>query len=142
MSPESTVEAGAIAHARLFVAISVPDEVRVVLRQIQEELKTILPRHAAAWTRPKSMHLTLRFLGKVASARIPELSDKLRAAVASTGELALLCERLGCFPDLRFPHVLWAWVHDDADALEKLFHRVDDAVAGFAEPELRISVRR
>jgi len=79
------------------------------------------------------MHLTLRFLGNVTVTQIPKLSDRLRAAVASSGELKLTCERLGCFPDLRHPRVVWAWVHDETNALEKLFHRIDEAVSEFAE---------
>jgi len=103
------------------------------LAAVQGELKQVLPRHSASWTRPESMHLTLRFLGSVASAQMPQLSDQLKATLAGFGELALTCERLGCFPDLRYPRVVWAWVHDEADALTRLFHRIDEAVSEFAE---------
>ena len=75
----------------------------------------------------------MRFLGDVASAQIPQISSNLSAAVAGFGELALKCERLGCFPDLRYPRVVWAWVHDDADRLLNLYRRIDEAVSDFAE---------
>jgi RNA 2',3'-cyclic 3'-phosphodiesterase len=133
LSLESKGGEGIGGHARLFVAIPVPVGVRVALQQVQSELKEILPRSAAAWARLDGMHLTLRFLGNVAVTQIPGLSDRLRAAVAEVDELTLVCERLGCFPDLRYPRVVWAWVHDEADALARLFQRVDDAVSEFAE---------
>jgi 2'-5' RNA ligase len=118
---------------RLFVAIALPDPVRAKLIDMQRELKRVLPGNSTAWTKPDSMHLTLRFLGNVESTRIPELSEKLATALASFGEIDLICERLGCFPDLRLPRVVWAWVHDAGERLVQLHRRVDEAVAGFAE---------
>jgi RNA 2',3'-cyclic 3'-phosphodiesterase len=46
--------------------------------------------------------------------------------------LDLLCERLGCFPSLRFPRVVWAWVHDADEKLPPLVERLNEAVAPFA----------
>jgi 2'-5' RNA ligase len=126
LSPESKV-------VRAFVAIKLPTEVRAALGDVQAELKEVLPRNSTAWTRPANMHLTLRFLGDVASSRLPELQLKLREALTGFGSLDLVCERLGCFPDLRFPRVVWAWVHDVEERLAQLHRRVDEAVAGFAE---------
>ena len=118
---------------RLFIAIPVPDEVCATLRQVQSGLKKLLSDKAAVWTKPDGMHLTLRFLGNVNSERIPELSQRLSGALAGLGRLDLVCERLGCFPDLRFPRVVWAWVHDDAERLARLHRRIDEAVGVFAE---------
>jgi 2'-5' RNA ligase len=133
LSLEPEVGGAESNHARLFIAIHLPDAVRMELRRVQEELKEHLPRHGAAWTRPESMHLTLRFLGNVPTTDIARLTDKLCETVTAFGELPLTCERLGCFPDLRYPRVVWAWVHDEADALTRLFHRIDETVSQFAE---------
>jgi 2'-5' RNA ligase len=118
---------------RTFVAIAVPEEVRAKLVAAQHELQSVLPRAAAAWSKPDNMHLTLRFLGNVAAARIMELTDQLRAAVTGFGAQELICERLGCFPDLRFPRVVWAWVHDEAERLPELHRRIEVATKEFAE---------
>jgi 2'-5' RNA ligase len=118
---------------RTFVAIAIPDGVRTQLAAMQHELQSVLPRAAAAWSKPDNMHLTLRFLGNVAAARVLELTAQLRTAVMGFGELELLCERLGCFPDLRFPRVVWAWVHDEAERLPQLQLQIDAAVREFAE---------
>jgi 2'-5' RNA ligase len=133
LSPESNVAAGAVTQVRLFVAISLPEEVRWELDKVQGELKTLLPRLAATWTKPAGMHLTLRFLGNVPFERVPELSQRLSVALAGFGGLDLICERLGCFPDLRYPRVMWAGIHDEASRLILLFHRIDEAVSAFAE---------
>ncbi|MBP9903738.1 MAG: RNA 2',3'-cyclic phosphodiesterase, partial [Verrucomicrobia bacterium] len=62
----------------------------------------------------------------------PELSARLRRALAGFGDFQLVCEGLGCFPDLRSPRVIWAGVHGANERLLQLQHRVENAVAGLA----------
>ena len=132
MSPDSKT-------IRTFVAIQLPEGVRAALRAVQSALRPLLPHNSMAWARPENMHLTLRFLGGLDPARLPELRSRLRTALAGLGSLELVCERLGCFPDLRFPRVVWAWVHDADERLLEMHRRVNATVAGFAEkpPEAR-----
>lgn len=132
MSPESTVTSE--QKLRLFVAIPVPAEVKESLREAQVKLKTVLSAGSTAWTKPENMHLTLRFLGDLATASVPEISRRLRESLSGFGALQLICERLGCFPHPRYPRVVWAWVHDEpGERLAELHRRVDGAVAAFAE---------
>lgn len=118
---------------RLFIAIAVPDAVKLELDRMQCELRDVLPPRSTSWTKPENMHLTLRFLGDVDVGRVIELEQSLRSLVADFGELDLICDRLGCFPDLRFPRLVWAWVHDTDEKLAALAQRVNEAVAPFAE---------
>lgn len=118
---------------RLFIAIPIPEAVKAELLCVQRELRDALPPHSTSWTKPDNMHLTLRFLGDVAASRVPELVQAIRNAASGCGEIELHCERLGCFPDLRFPRVVWAWVHDLEGKLDALAIRVNEAVAAFAE---------
>jgi RNA 2',3'-cyclic 3'-phosphodiesterase len=124
---------------RAFVAIALPVTVRDRLARVQAELKSEPALRSAAWTRKENLHLTLRFLGDVAPLRLAELRGRLREALASLPPVDLICERLGAFPDLRVPRVVWAGVHDPAEALAKLVQRVNLATADFAAqpPEAR-----
>jgi 2'-5' RNA ligase len=117
---------------RLFVSIPVPPTLKQLLQQVQRELQEVVPQKSVTWTRTENMHLTLRFLGNVNSDCVGELKEQLRAAVEGFGAVRLVCERLGCFPDLRFPRVVWAWVHDAQDRLPQLVQRVNEATAAFA----------
>jgi len=117
---------------RAFVAIQLPAEVRANLAEAQAAMRALLPPKSASWTKAENLHLTLRFLGNVETARIAELSQLLRDALANFGELDLACEQVGCFPDVRHPRVIWAWMHDAADRLEPLHRQVNEAVKGFA----------
>jgi 2'-5' RNA ligase len=120
-------------NVRLFVALPVPAEVKAVLGRVRSELPATVSPQVLAWTRPENLHLTLRFLGDVDATRVTELQQHLLESLAGMGELDLRCERLGCFPDLRFPRVVWAWVHDVAEQLPVLARRVDEVVAPFAD---------
>lgn len=117
---------------RAFIAIRVPEAVLAKLAEVQGEIKSLLPPKSIAWTKPESMHLTLRFLGNVATANIPQLENRLRSALTGFGDFDLICERLGCFPDLRYPRVVWAWAHDAKERLQALHRRIDEAVREFA----------
>ena len=118
---------------RLFVAIALPEEVKTALCSVQQELKEVLPLKSATWTKPENLHLTLRFLGQVELNRVSELERRLREKLSCLGELELICERLGCFPGLRFPRVVWTWVHDAGDRLALLHRWLEEVAGGFAE---------
>jgi len=117
---------------RLFIAIPIPAEIRDALAGVQEELQQVLTSRQASWIRPDNLHLTIRFLGDVADQHVQALQAPLHEVARASSGMALACERLGCFPDLRFPRVLWAWVHDEADHLVALVRRIDGAVAEMA----------
>jgi 2'-5' RNA ligase len=117
---------------RLFLALPVPSEVKSALSVAQDELRHRLPSRAASWTRPENMHLTLRFLGSVDENRVDALVTNVTTATTGFGVLSLVAERLGAFPDLRYPRVVWAWVHD-GDRLTELQRRVMAATDDFTQ---------
>jgi RNA 2',3'-cyclic 3'-phosphodiesterase len=119
------------ATRRLFVALPVPADVRAALVALQDELRGVLPPRAPRFTKAEQLHVTLRFYGDVAAERVPALAASLQAVGAAHAPIPLLCERIGVFASLRFPRVVWAWVHDDADALLSL----ERALPGDAPPK-------
>jgi len=109
---------------RLFLALPVPSGIKAALAAAQNELRNLLAPRAASWTKAGNMHLTLRFLGDVGSDQAEALIANVTTATTGFGVLPLVAERLGAFPDLRYPRVVWAWVHDGADRLAELQRRV------------------
>ena len=114
---------------RAFLALPIPEAVKAEIESAQDELRQALPKPCARWTRREQFHLTLCFLGNVATTRVPELTDAVGAACRGFPALKLRAERIGCFPDLRFPRVVWVWVHHDADQLAALQKAVAQATA-------------
>src|SRR5262245_31263727 len=101
---------------RLFIAISLPKTVKAEIEKGQEELRRALTGDAVRWTKREQFHLALRFLGTVDSTRLSALADALRNASREFSPLQLRAERIGFFPDARFPRVVWIWVHDEKES--------------------------
>jgi len=120
---------------RLFVAVTVPEGVKAKMAEAQAELRRVLPQRSVRWARREQFHLTLRFLGDVAAARVEALGEAIRAACRGFGALALRAERVGFFPDLRYPRVAWVGVQDQAEQLPRLHQIVEAATKGFTTEE-------
>ena len=110
---------------RLFVALSLPEEVRLRL----EGLRGGLP--GARWQSAEQMHLTLRFIGEVDGGAFAEIRDALAQIRAEVFTLAL--EGVGHFPPRGRVRILWAGVVPNP-ALTHLHERTEAAVTG---PRLR-----
>ena len=119
---------------RVFVAIDLPAPAKEVLRQAVADLQSDLPQ-GIRWVRPEGVHLTLKFLGDVASARVADIQSAMERASREFGPTSfrLALSGLGVFPNPREPRVLWAGVSGDMKALAKLQGLVDESleVAGF-----------
>src|SRR5437016_14351725 len=104
-------------HHRLFVAVRLPEQIKSALASVQAELQSKLPEHSVTWTKTEQLHLTLKFLGNVAVTQIDALIHQLGAACLEFTPLALRAERLGAFPDLLSPRVIWAGLNDTGGQL-------------------------
>jgi 2'-5' RNA ligase len=117
---------------RLFVAILLPDAVKDEIEKAQREMRGATPGNFIRWTKREQFHLTLKFLGNVAASRVAELSEVLRGVGGQFSALRLRAERIGFFPDARFPRVAWAGVWDDRDILSRLQAAIEINVKDFA----------
>ena len=116
---------------RLFIAVTLPEEVKAQIEAAQAELRRALPGPGVRWTRREQFHLTLKFLGDVDVARVQPLEEAIRAACRGFSALPLRAERVGFFPDLRYPRVVWAGVQDQAGQLLRLQQAVDAVTRDF-----------
>jgi len=110
--------------ARCFIAVELPEEVKVELRAIQEQIKkacTALFR----WVNPDGIHLTLKFLGEVPEETIAELKRAIEEAVGGVPPFELELDGLGVFPGLRSPRVLWVGLGGNVEALKILQQNID-----------------
>jgi RNA 2',3'-cyclic 3'-phosphodiesterase len=116
---------------RLFIAVTLPEEVKAKIEAAQAELRQALPGSGVRWTRREQFHLTLKFLGDVDAARVEALKEAIRAACQGFSALQLRAERVGCFPDQHFPRVVWVGVQDRTDQLPRLQQAVEAATQHF-----------
>jgi 2'-5' RNA ligase len=127
-----------MAGIRSFVAVELPDEVRIALADLQRELKAQAPPKAVRWTRPESIHLTLQFLGDVAPGKVEAIADALRRTCADQAPFTFQLKGIGVFPNPSRPRIVWVGIAEPGGALVALQKGVTEALAplGF-EPEKR-----
>lgn len=116
---------------RLFIAVALPEQVKDAIEKAQEELRGALAERSVRWTKRGQLHLTLKFLGDVDPERLDALTHAVGRACEGFGGLQLRAGRIGGFPDLRRPRVVWTRVHDERERLPALQRVVEAAAAGF-----------
>jgi 2'-5' RNA ligase len=118
---------------RLFVAILVPEAVRIEMIRVQQELRRLAPHDAVRWTKPEQFHLTLRFLGDVSSDRAAALKESVQTVCSGESALRLRAQGVGFFPNTRSPRVIWVGVNDGEGHLVALQKKIENTVRRFTE---------
>jgi 2'-5' RNA ligase len=131
----TTVSSDLPEQVRLFIAIVVPEEIKVELEKAQATLRKAVAQARVTWTRREQWHLTLRFLGNVSADRVPLLTEAAHRACHSYSPIQLRAERLGFFPNVRFPRVAWASVDDERNQLVYLQQAITEATQDFTSEE-------
>lgn len=119
-------------NVRLFVAVTVPDDVLARLDEASAPLRSKLKN--ARWVAPENQHLTLKFLGWVPGDRATEVEQVCRRVAASHEPAELSLTRLGAFPSERRVRVLWMGVDDPRDALAGMAADLDRAFESLGFP--------
>lgn len=116
---------------RLFIAVRIPEEIKTKMEKAQAELRRALPAGGVAWTRREQFHLTLEFMGDVAAHRAGELAEAVRRTCQEFTRLRLRAQRVGFFPNIRAPRVIWVGITDAEDRLLRLQQALEAAVRSF-----------
>jgi len=124
-------------QVRSFIAIELPDELKLGLNQLEAQLKSG-KQPGVKWVNPYSIHLTLKFLGSIAVDRISQITKSMSEAVQGISPFHLEVKDLGVFPNLRRVQVVWVGISGEVDRLGQLQQRIESNLArlGFA-PESR-----
>jgi len=122
---------------RSFIAIELPDELKLELIQLEARLK-LDKQPWVKWVNPDSIHLTLKFLGNIVVDRTGEITRAIEEAVQGISPFHLEVKELGVFPNLRRVQVAWVGISGDVDKLSQLQKRIETNLTplGFA-PESR-----
>jgi 2'-5' RNA ligase len=137
-----------VPAVRAFIAVELADAVRAQIAGIQQDLRRTLEGEGPAgpriaWTRPASLHLTLKFLGDIDEASAPALHGTLAAALRSCCPIAIPLARLGAFPRAQEPRALWlgapiAWERGpDAARLVALVNAIEACAEPLGVPRER-----
>ena len=117
---------------RAFVAIDLPESVRSALETAQAALKKFEFR--VKWVRPESIHLTLKFLGNIDTARTDAVFNAMTLAAEGRHPLTLSPSGIGVFPNVRRPRVIWVGIGGQMDLLKNLQQSLDAHLADLGFP--------
>ena len=67
---------------RLFIALTVPEDVKTEIEKAQAALRRALPEGRVRWTKREQLHLTLKFLGDVHEREIMEVCRAVEQGAA------------------------------------------------------------
>jgi len=109
---------------RSFIAIELPDDLKIWLTQLQDKLKKE-GQAPVKWVDPYSIHLTLKFLGNVSVNKIDDITEAIVAATQEACPFHLKVKDLGVFPNSRRVQVVWVGLDGEIDQLNQLQQRID-----------------
>ena len=112
---------------RIFIAISLPEEIHANLSTISDQLKKSLGEGVVRWVKPANIHLTLKFLGEIPAGSVIQLKNGLETPIAQHSTFPLTVQKIGVFPNVRKPRVIWAGLKE-SKALIALWNTVGNVM--------------
>ena len=108
---------------RLFIAVQIPQELRMKMGTLAKELDMdgIRP------VKGENMHITLRFIGEVPDGKADEIKEQL--SKVKFEKFDCLLKGVGVFPNENYVRVVWAGIESDGK-LEGLSGKVNQALQG------------
>lgn len=119
---------------RTFLAIDIPKEVKDSMERIQYRLRNSLKEGMIRWTKPGSVHLTIKFFGSISERDIEHIHGLLQESSKGFKPFELVAEKVGVFPNTRQPRVLWLGITSSDNALMNLQKQIDDDLHGLGFP--------
>ncbi len=114
------------AAVRAFFAIGLDGALRGGAAALARDLAARPGGDGVRWVAPETLHLTLRFLGNVATGEIAPLAERARAGLAACAPFELTLGAPTAFPSPRRPKVI-ALPAEPENALAELAARLERA---------------
>jgi 2'-5' RNA ligase len=111
---------------RLFFAVEFDDSLKDAVVNAIEDIGIEHPPWR--WVARTNLHVTLKFLGETPEDRVDTLVDSVTSACRDISPFEIALGRLGGFPNLKRPRVLFYGVTKGADALASLAEHVETAL--------------
>jgi 2'-5' RNA ligase len=103
---------------RIFIAMDVPEEVKGKIREFVAKMERACQgARGARWARVEGMHVTLKFIGEVATEKVEQIKKELEG-VRSAAAVEMNFRGVGFFPNAKHPRVFWAGIEATANLAE------------------------
>lgn len=111
---------------RFFIALEIPNEIRLQFQSIQANLSKIIPQ--AKLTDLDKLHLTIAFIGDQDDSLEDGLTETIRISAEGIHPFTLTPAYIDGFPSIHNPHTIWAGVKDDIDKVIIIRERIKDGL--------------
>lgn len=112
---------------RCFIAVDLPEQVRMELIKAEEEIKKLEEVSRMKIVKPENLHITIKFLGELADKKVSKVKEVLRGIRIEPFKTKL--NTLGVFPSLNYVRVVWVDVLPK-EKLVELQQKIDAALSG------------
>ena len=117
---------------RSFIAIDLPPAFLEAIGSLQDELK--VGTKGIRWVRSGNIHLTLKFLGDVPEGLLDELGDILASVCKGHAPFELSMGKLGGFPNIERPRVIWLGLVGELEKLDVLKQEIEKGCSSAGLP--------
>jgi 2'-5' RNA ligase len=111
---------------RTFVAVELDDACRGALATTLEGLRRAA--EGVRWVRPEALHLTLKFIGELAEADLPEAIECLAEAASGVSPFVMSVGGIGGFPPRGKPRIVHVGVREESGELLRLQETVESVL--------------
>lgn len=111
---------------RLFIALPLPEDIEEALSKTIFAFKQ--KGGKVKWVAPKNIHLTLKFLGEVGEDRVVKIKSALDDIAQKYPPISTSVNKIGAFPNLGRPKIIWAGLEGETDRMEKIAGEIENTM--------------
>ena len=108
---------------RAFIGISLPDTVRSSLANLQRRMGE--SGADVKWVEPDHLHVTLKFLDEITDEQRRRVEVLLGRVASGASSFTLAMDRVGAFPSLTAPRVLWVGLEQGKEAVIRIAEAIE-----------------
>jgi 2'-5' RNA ligase len=121
---------------RAFFCIEVDEATQKELERIISRLRHQVTTRVS-WVRRENLHVTLKFLGEIDPVSLPQLQHAAAEAMRSIAPFDWQLNRLGAFPQMERPRVIWVGCREEPQPLHALYVVLETLLQALGHPPER-----
>lgn len=118
---------------RAFIALELAGEIKKELSRLEGELRNT--GAGVKWVTPENIHLTLKFLGDIEEERTEGIKKSLDGISSEEKSFEVNLFKLGAFPALDNPRVVWVGIDKGCAEVEKIAKRIEEDLEKLGFPK-------
>ncbi len=115
---------------RAFMALELDEEIKISLKKIEDHLKKL--DLDVKWVNPHNVHLTLKFLGEIPPPKLTSVQEIFPSLFKNFSSFEIEMDRLGVFPKIVHPKIIWVGVSKNAQHIVDLANRIEEQLGYLA----------